>query len=184
MELPPWTGGAIFWIIAALLIGYAAYIYFSGRGLNFGWLHQLWLMIRRRWGQMVGAYQDWQAAHVRNAGNDEDAPSGRRRSRLLGWLGYRGLDPDAQVRYYYLSLLEQAEQAGHARRDSETPGRYAPRLAEAVAESTTDEEADNEAVYTLTDAFVRVRYADDHIEAKDATEMRDLWKQLKRLLRL
>ena len=178
MELPPWTGGTVFWIVAALLLGYAAYIYFSGRGFNLAWLHQLWHMLRDRWRQMAGAVQEWQATHIRRTEDDDDATSSRR--RLMGWLGFRGLDPDAQVRYYYLSLLEQAEQAGHARRKSETPLRYAPRLTDEIAE----EDADRDAVHTLTEAFVRVRYAGDHVEAEDAVRLRGLWNQIKRLLRL
>ena len=179
VELPPWTGGTVFWIVAALLLGYAAYIYFSGRGFSFAWLHQLWLMLRERWRQMAGAVQEWQTTRLRR-NEGEETPVGRRRRRLMGWLGFRGLDPDAQARYYYLSLLEQAEQAGHARRNSETPLRYAPRLADQIAE----EDADRDAVHALTGAFVRVRYAGDHIEAEDATRLRSLWDRLKRSLRL
>ena len=218
VELPPWTGGTIFWIIAALLLGYAAYIYFGGRGFTFAWLHQLWQMLRNRWNQMVDAYQDWQATHMRIAEDDDGAAAGRRRRKLMGWLGYRGLDPDAQVRYYYLSLLEQAEQSGHARHGSETPSRYAPRLAEAITRAassvdaigdaggveTVDTDAQSpdqgvdpvasaeatvgtdgsESIHALTDAFVRVRYGNDHVRAEDATQLREKWNQLKRLLRL
>ena len=60
---------------------------------------------------MAGAVQEWQATHVRRTEGDNETPASRRRRRLMGWIGFRGLDPDAQVRYYYLSLLEQAEQA-------------------------------------------------------------------------
>ena len=31
-QVPPWLGGSIFWLFTALLLGYAAYIYFSGKG--------------------------------------------------------------------------------------------------------------------------------------------------------
>ena len=91
LELPPWTGGTIFWIVAALLLGYAAYIYFSGRGFSFAWLHQLWLMLRERWRQMAGAVQEWQATRLRR-NEGEETPVARRRRRLMGWLGFRGLD--------------------------------------------------------------------------------------------
>lgn len=178
--LPPWTGGTIFWIVAALLLGYVAYIYFGGRGFTFGWLHQLWAMIVARWRQMAGAYRQWQATHVRNLSAEGDTQAGRRRRRLLSWLGYRGLDADAQVRYYYLSLLEEAEQAGHPRRAAETPSDYAPRLAYEIRET----DVDGEAIYALTDAFVRVRYAKGHFDAEDASRLRALWNQLRRLLRL
>ena len=111
MEIPPWAGGTVFWIIAALVIGYSAYIYFGGRGVSFGWLRQLWTMLHLRWGQMVDSLNEWQATRTKDSSPESGADS-RQRSRLLSWLGFRGLTPDAQVRYYYLSMLEQAEEAG------------------------------------------------------------------------
>ena len=213
VAFPPWTGGAIFWIIAALLLGYAAYIYFGGRGVTFAWLRQLWDMLRNRWNQMLVSYRDWQTTHIRADKDEDDSPAGQRRRRLLGWLGYRGLDPDAQVRYYYLAMLEQAEQVGHPRRASETPLDYAPRLADNLARGApsadvpvddTDTEADSveaaseqdvpegamiddvnsgEPIRELTDAFVRVRYAAAHFAAQDASRLRERWNQIKRQLR-
>lgn len=210
---PPWAGGAVFWIIAALLLGYAAYIYFGGRGVTFAWLRQLWDMLRKRWNQMVGSYREWQATHIRTDEDGDSSPGGRRRRRLLGWLGYRGLDPDAQIRYYYLAMLEQAEQVGHPRRASETPHDYAPRLADQLARGTVLPEASDDPIRTevdsaeadseqnvpedamgdvasggasiqeLTDAFVRVRYAEGHFAERDASRLREKWNQIKRLLR-
>ena len=37
-SLPAWAGGALFWITMALILGYAAYIYLSDRGVQFTWL--------------------------------------------------------------------------------------------------------------------------------------------------
>lgn len=183
IELPPWTGGTIFWIVAALLLGYAAYIYFGGHSMTFRWLNQLWLMIRMRWQQIIGAYQGWQATHLRSVEESDKGSTRSRRRRLMAWLGYRGLDSDSQVRYYYLSMLEQAEQAGYSRRKSETPSHYAPRLAEQISDE--DEDGDGaEAVHDLTEAFVRVRYADDHYDSLEVERLRGLWNRLKRLLRL
>ena len=179
VELPPWAGGAIFWIVAALLLGYAAYIYFSGKGVSFHWLRRLWEMLRERWSNVAVAYQQWQVNRVRRGG-EQDGAAAKRRGGLLSWLGFRSLSPDQQVRYYYLSMLEQAEDAGHARRQSETPLHYAPRLAEEVAE----EDADRLAIDALTDSFVNVRYARGHVQREDLPQIQQWWNHLKRLLRL
>ncbi|MFN2200811.1 MAG: DUF4129 domain-containing protein, partial [Caldilineaceae bacterium] len=202
----PWTGGTIFWILAALLLGYAAYIYFGGRGVSFAWLRQLWQMLRTRWDNVVDAYQDWQATRFREE-DDSGTTGGRRRRRLLDWLGYRGLDPDAKIRYYYLSLLEQAEQAGRPRHRSETPYGYAPRLAQLVAEAAkpqaegaassplpTDEsqdaasgtgegQVDEQDINKLTEAFVHVRYAGTRFDSAEASKLQASWERLKRSLR-
>ena len=162
-EIPPWAGGMIFWIVAGLLLGYAAYIYFSGRGFSFYWLRRLWEMLRERWANVADAYQQWQINRVRRAAEAGDGTGGTRRRSLRSWLGIPRPSPDQQVRYYYLAMLEQAEEAGHPRRRSETPLHYAPRLADEVAV----EEADRLAIDALTDSFVNVRYASSHIQPDD-----------------
>lgn len=179
-EIPPWAGGAVFWIVAALLLGYAAYIYFSGKGFNFSWLRRLWEMLRERWSNVAVAYQQWQVNRVRGAAEDDAGAGVKRRRGLLSWLGFRNLNPDQQARYYYLAMLEQAEESGHPRRPSETPLRYAPRLAEEVAE----QDADRLAIDALTEGFVRVRYARGHVQPDEASQLRQWWDHIKRLLRL
>ncbi len=179
--LPPWTGGLLFWTFAAILLGYAAYIYFSGKGTNFAWARRIWAMLRLRWMLLFGAYQQWQHARLRAqaARAAEEALRGAGRG-LPAWLRLRGLDPDRQVRYYYLALLHRAEEAGVARREAETPLHYAPRLAEQL-------EADDDnrtAITDLTEAFVQVRYAGDHVAPDRLTRIKQVWRQLKKSLQL
>jgi hypothetical protein len=178
--LPPWTGGLFFWGFAAILLGYAAYIYFSGKGTNFTWARRIWAMLRTRWLMLFGAYQQWQEARQRaQAMRAEEALRGNRRA-LPGWLSLRGLDPDRQVRYYYLALLHRAEEAGLARKGAETPLRFAPRLAEQL-------EADDEnraAISDLTEAFVQVRYAGDHVAPDRLDRIKQVWRQLRKTLKL
>lgn len=179
--LPPWTGGLFFWLFAAILLGYAAYIYFSGKGEDFAWARRIWAMLRQRWLALFGAYQQWQEARLRAQAERaaEEALSGKRRG-LPAWLSLRGLDPDRQVRYYYLALLHRAEEAGLPRKQGETPLHYAPRLAEQL-------EADDEnraAITDLTDAFIQVRYAGDHVAPDRLARLKQVWGQLKKRLRL
>lgn len=178
--LPPWTGGIFFWAFAAMLLGYAAYIYFGGKGKDFAWARRIWAMLRMRWMLLFGAYQQWQAARLRaQAARAEEALRSGRQG-LPGWLSLRGLDPDRQVRYYYLALLHRAEEAGLPRHQAETPLHYAPRLA-------TELEADDEnraAISDLTDAFVKVRYAGAHVAPDRLARIKEMWRLLKKRLQL
>jgi hypothetical protein len=178
--LPPWTGGLFFWAFAAILLGYAAYIYFSGKGSDFAWARRIWAMLRMRWLALFGAYQTWQAARLRaQASRAEEALRGKDRA-LPDWLRLRGLDPDRQVRYYYLALLHRAEEAGLPRKEAETPLHYAPRLAEQL----DADELNRTAIADLTDAFVQVRYAGSHVAPDRLAQIKQVWRQLKRTLRL
>jgi hypothetical protein len=179
-SIPPWAGGAIFWVFAAILLGYAAYIYFSGKGTDFAWARRIWAMLRMRWQMLFGAYQQWQTARLRAQAEraDELLRDGRR--GFPAWLSLRGLDADRQVRYYYLSLLQRAQEAGLPRKEAETPLRYGPRLADQL-------EADDEsraAIADLTDAFIQVRYAGDHVAPDRLVRLKQLWRNLKKVFRV
>lgn len=178
--IPPWAGGVIFWVIAALILGYAAYIYFGGKTNNFAWLVRLWEMLKTRWLIFFGAYQQWQTAR-RRAEAERTAEVLLKEGRgLPSWLRLRGLDPDRQVRYYYLALLHRADEAGLPRKEAETPLSYAPRLAQQL-------EADDEnraAIGELTEAFIQVRYAGDHVQPDRLTHIKQVWNRLKRMVRL
>jgi hypothetical protein len=176
---PAWAGGALFWMFMALLLGYAAYIYFSGKGVRFGWLMALWRMLTARWRQLRSAYQGWMATPLptRTPGNPADAAG---HGGLRRWRQFQHLAPEQQVRYFYLSLLEHAEQKGIPRQQGETPLQYAPRLAAHLADEMTDREAPQ----TLTTAFLGVRYAQQSIEAGRLPNLRMIWQQIRQHLRL
>ncbi|MCX6044933.1 MAG: DUF4129 domain-containing protein [Chloroflexi bacterium] len=150
-HLPVWAGGALFWLIMALLLGYAAYIYFSGRGMNFAWLKALWQSLRERWLQWFGAYQQWQMTRVRAAAERADALNKAGDNSFGSWRQSGNLDANQRVRYLYLSLLHAAAQVGLPRAEGETPLQYAPRLAKEIA-SLHNERTDS-----------------DRLDSKDAT---------------
>ncbi len=180
-ELPPWTGGVIFWGLMTALLLYAAYIYLSGKGTGFGWARRLWEMIRLRWLTLFGAYQNWQAERRRaRAERLAAALAAGKTDGLPGWLRLRGLDPDRQIRYFYFSLLHRAEEAGMPRQGAETPLHYAPRLAERLH---ADDDG-RHAIEELTEAFVQVRYAGEHVAPSRVQQLKQVWQQVRRLLRL
>lgn len=177
-HLPLWAGGVLFWGTMVLLLGYAAYIYFSGKG-QLGWLTAFWQMLRLRWIQFWGAYQNWQLdrrTSVRRSDQSGEAQTGSvtKRWRLSN------LDADQQVRYLYLATLEYAEQLGLPRKRSETPLQYAPRLRDQLSDEMTDKSE----VETLTNAFVQVRYSRRPIEAKQVPKLQEIWQHIQQHLHM
>jgi len=127
-EIPAWTGGVFFWLTMTLLLGYAAYIYFSGKGFNFNWLQNLWKMLSIRWQQLWGTYRGWQQNRLELDETEErrfNLWSRQSRKEQLPW---RERTPTEQLRYFYLTLLDQAAKANIGRMRSETPLQYGPRL--------------------------------------------------------
>ncbi len=128
---PPWLGGTIFWIILTLLLGYAAYIYMGGRGLSLEGLRRFWQLLTMRLRQLFGAYDEWRTnRHVDSIDPDSGAIKPTALDSVLNRLRLGNLNPEQQVRYFYMTMLQQAKESGIGRNAGETPLRYAPRLVE------------------------------------------------------
>lgn len=177
LVIPPWVGGAFFWLSMLMLLGYAARIYFSDKQLSLGWLQRLWTRLLGRWLALFDAAVRWHS-QIFAAG-----PEGKRGpvqqstwlQRLTGW---RLLTPAQRVRFLYFRLLEQGAQRGVVRGKAETPNRYAVRL-----ETTLDVPAQTAAdIDALTDAFVQVRYAGRAVEPEDADALHKVWRRLRKAL--
>ncbi len=172
------AGSTIFWLIALLIVGYAAYVYFTDKGVRFTWLTWLWQMLTSRWRQATSAYSVWRRDRVRMPGSAGEGGRGGGR-RWFSWRR-RKLEPGAQIRFYYLSVLEEAESKGIARQKAETPHSYAPRLA---ASLPVDAETPV-AVDELTGAFIQVRYTEAQFDVTKLPLMEQFWQHLRRNLRL
>lgn len=110
------------------------------------------------------------------------AITGRRRAADTGrsfWPRLRlgRLSPREQVRYFYLSHLRRAAEAGRPRQPEQTPAEYAADLAPDLGPGAADWQ-------TLTDAFIRARYAPDPLVPADVNPVRAAWQRLKRRLRV
>ncbi len=57
-------GGTFFWLSVALLLGYAAYFYFSDKETSLRWLRRLWEHLVAQWQLLFGAVR---AVGMRNA---------------------------------------------------------------------------------------------------------------------
>lgn len=175
LVIPPWVGGSFFWISVVLLLGYAAYFYFSDKDASMTWLRSLWLRLVAQWQALFGAAQRWyrqqQAVNAETASQNPASLSALVH-RLLPW---RMLSPNQRVRLLYFQMLERAEVEAVGRLPAETPSRYAPRLESAIAASPDDAQAINE----LTAAFVDVRYAGRNVDRTYVDHLRKTWERLR-----
>ncbi len=175
LVIPPWVGGAFFWLSVALLLGYAAYFYFSDKQASLRWLRRLWERLVAQWRMLFGAAQRWYAqrqfVHAAMAGAPHGAAPGLMR-RLRLW---RLLSPNQRVRLLYFQLLAAAEARAAGRRPAETPDRFAPRL-EREIEATVEEA---QAIEGLTAAFIAARYAGAAISAAESQRLRQIWRRLR-----
>lgn len=194
--IPPWMGGAVFWILTGLLLGYAALIYLRGRGVSLGWLAPLWARLLKMWREMWQDLRGWQRIVAANLARRraESGPASRDfPSRLRRMLGR--MSPEEEVRYYYLDTLDRAEEQGTPRHPGETPARYAPRLQSVLASSDTTEAApvpdgsktppiSAQTASDLTAAFESVKYGAKPIAAAEASRIKHLWEAVKARLSL
>jgi hypothetical protein len=159
----------------ALLLGYAAYIYLSGKGFQFGWVQEWWQRLRASWLLLWQSYGQWRGSVRKNPESGEEQAELPRWRNPLSWLRMRGMDPTQRVRYFYLSMLQQASEHGINRRPGETPFQFAPRLEETV-------EDDEHPVTLLTDKFVEIHFASRSVPEESVPYFERIWQRIRRAL--
>ena len=174
--VPPWIGGTIFWIILAVLLGYAAYLYLQERGVNFAWLRQFWERLVQAWRGLWSEFDEWRASAVAASPGQEEQPQNRRGPRWWRRLQLGRMSPSERIRYFYLTTLDQAQAQGVGRKPGETPLRFAPRLEEKIPE------ADDKPFSQLTDEFVEIQYAGRSVDDESASYAQRLWQRIQQAL--
>lgn len=173
--IPPWLGGTLFWILMALLLGYAAYIYLSGKGVTFTWLQNFLQRLRASWLLLWQSYSQWRATTV-SAGGDAENETQTPAWRLpFSWLRLAGMNANQQLRYFYLSMLKEGSEQGVARRPGETPSNYAGRLEQVV-------EDPEKPVSELTESFVQLHFAGRTVEESALPRLKERWQRIQQRL--
>lgn len=103
-------------------------------------------------------------------------PDGSRERLLPRFVSLGRLSPRDLVRYFYVSTVRRASQAGQPRHPSQTPYEYRELLGKSFADLEPD-------LSGLTDAFVRARYSPETVEKADAERAKPLWQRIKAALR-
>lgn len=176
-NLPPWLGGAVLWLIVALVAGILLINFLRTSGLlttrfgmrAFGW--RLWWRARRA--RMAVAVSTRLAAvrrRLRRARRRAERP------RVPDVGSHGPLLPRDQVRRYYLAAVKEAGEEGAPRSPHETPLEYAEELAARWPESVGD-------TRELTDAFLDARYSAHEIGAPEVVGAENAWRRFVRGLR-
>ena len=194
----------LFWSavgIAALIGGYHL---LAARGFDWMWLRARLAMLLGLFRRTVRAGAGFLANVVnRVAGLDVQPRQASTRQAV------QGMSLDEQVQFTYLSVLDEAAERGAGRKLSETPRRYAPRLAQTLAEDTAVQQAQQEFegqngeskpesgseqavkpsteptpdVGGLTEAFYRARYSSESVDQGDVTLAEQVLRRIRALWR-
>lgn len=170
-EVPDW----IFWIFAALILFFVMDRLWGTRTYTWAWLMQ---RLQEFWDRLLRGVDE--AVHLirTTLTGEETAEAGatgvrRRRLRTQGEL-------DEAVIYAYLSTLDVAADHGVARRDSESPLDYQPRLDEFLDEQAADPERQHD-TQGITNAFLKAKYAEPSVSDDDVRISRNFLDRLKAL---
>lgn len=126
------------------------------------WFHLLWGGLRR---QVTGLGQTLRRQLHRAPPATPPATSPWHFVRL------NGLSPRDQIRYFYLSLLRRAADAGVRRQPHQTPLAYSRQLKATWPEQESE-------LDELTQAFLAAQYSPQPIETGMAQRLKHTWKQV------
>jgi len=171
---------ALFWVVLAAVAVYAVVRFFQDRlgvlsrtetgaswwGRFLAWLQSLWRQWRRKRSEIQSRREQRQKGRASIAA---EAPA--RRFFFPGRLPAR-----EQIRYFYLSTVRRAGQAGQARSPSQTPLEYRRSLDLQLPDLEPD-------LAGLTDAFLEARYSARPLHREDAQAAKTFWQRLRAALR-
>ncbi|OIO88551.1 MAG: hypothetical protein AUK03_16020 [Anaerolineae bacterium CG2_30_64_16] len=177
-RLPAWLGGAVLWIVVALIGGYFLLSYLRAHGLLQGrwgrWLTQLRDWWRARWTRLTIAAGAITSV-IRNRPRRSRHQAGDGIVEVPRWR-WGSLPPRERIRYFYLRTVRRAAERGLARPPHKTPLEFAGDL----EASWPDAEED---VRELTAAFLAARYTPGDIPLADARAAQPVWRRIMRALR-
>ncbi len=170
----------VFWVVLAWIVGYSSYQYFRQRSDLWsklkrvpllGWLTDLWKALFHGSRHLVARAREGLRAALELISSRVTVPD-------LPWrfISLRSLTKRELVRYFYLSTVRRAGQAGRPRGPSQTPYEYQEALEKHVPSSEAD-------VALLTQAFVEARYDVREFSPEEANVVKQAWQRVKALLR-
>ncbi|RPI34371.1 MAG: DUF4129 domain-containing protein [Chloroflexota bacterium] len=95
-----------------------------------------------------------------------------------GYISLRRLSPRQRVMFFYYAMVRRGGESGIPRRPSQTPYEYAQSLKTGLTDADS-----NEALGTMTDAFIEARYSQHDISLEHANLVRRYWERIKKALR-
>jgi hypothetical protein len=146
----------------------------GAEGAEGRWWQRILLWVRALWRAWRKLGQEVQQRLVRRQQERRAEQPGTR--RRLSFFSLRRLAPRELVRYFYLSTVRRAAQAGQPRQQGQTPYEYETALGAKFAELEPD-------LHGLTEAFVEARYSRRPVEPDEVKAVKPLWQRIKAALR-
>ncbi len=166
---------AAFWVAVAIAIYLILRAYWRNRQTSGLW-KTLSEVLQEWWHGLLALLRSWRGrVHIPKRRRAEKR-SVQAAATPSWWQRWQARTPQERVRRFYLALLERAAQAGLARRPDQTPYEYAQRLKPRLSE-------EEDALSTLTQAFVEARYSRRTFEPKEVSLLRRVWRRLSAKLR-
>jgi hypothetical protein len=164
-----------FWVVVAIAIYFILRAYWHDRQMSGVW-KTLAEVLREWWRGLLAGLRglktriqiQWRQPTEKKPVQVAATPS--------WWQRWQARTPQERVRRFYLALLDRAAQAGLARRPDQTPYEYATRLKPHLSE-------EEDALSTLTQAFVEARYSRRAFEPKEVSLLQRVWQRLRSKLR-
>ena len=164
-----------FWIVVAIAIYFILRAYWHDRQISGLW-KTLAQVLQEWWYGLLALLRSWRGrVHIRWGQRAEEKPV-QVATAPSWWQRWQARTPRERVRRFYLALLDRAAQAGLARRPDQTPYEYADRLKPHLSE-------EEDALSTLTQAFVEARYSRRAFEPKEVGLLLRAWQRLRSKLR-
>jgi hypothetical protein len=181
MQLPEWwfVVRQIFLILSiSFVIGLILYTYSKDRSLPLPSLRGLLSRMNKRllailgWIRSLGVRIKFEIRRLRLPGRP--SLSFERVAERLPIL--RARSPRARIRRYYLTLLRRAEESGYRRSPQQTPLEYEAMLARELS-------SQQEALSTLTEAFIQARYNRREVAEEQVEPVRRAWRKIREGIR-
>lgn len=165
-----WAVFLVFAVIAVLFFIRERRISVKGDSVQTLW-QRLVLWFQSRWGKLRTQVETLQRSFAqRQAGTTKE--KGNARSLPFNFIRVNGLLPREQIKYFYLSTLQRAEEKGVGRQESLTPEEFKETLLREFPDS-------EEEIEQLTAAFQEARYSKKAFDNDDVKPVKERWKQLR-----
>ncbi len=166
---------AAFWVVVAIVIYFILRAYWQDRQMSGIW-KTLAEVLREWWHGLLVWLRGWRGRVQIRWGQRAEKKPVQVQAAPSWWQRWQARTPQERVRRFYLALLDRAAQAGLARHPDQTPYEYAARLKSHLAE-------EEDALSTLTQAFVEARYSRRAFEPKEVSLLQRVWQRLRDKLR-
>lgn len=138
------------------------------------WMRGWWVAMQKWWGVIRERGGARVAEMLRERWLGDAA---KRMGDVFNFFSLRPRSPRDQIAYFYLSILQRANQKGFGRGVTETPYEYEPTLESNLPEAQGD-------AADLTQTFVEARYSAHAIGDEELKRAKEIWERVREAMRI